>query len=131
MKIEQQSRDLFRISCFDGGGEITGPIKGISSYRIEDRILFIDLVINQGYLIGIIESLKSTKKVVMEHYSSDGDVFIKMTANCEFINTPSFSSNLFSKKYSISLQCSFVMKDFEIVEIPEENKWASKKIKLF
>ena len=111
-KIEPYYSNLFEIEFF-GGHQLLR--EQVISYKIEDRILWIDLSVNQGKFIESYEGLKYTNEIKIRHFDRTGNVYLELQGPVDFINTSGFGGN-YNETDSMQMKVSYVFKNLNVTE---------------
>ena len=117
---------------FNAGEKFSLLTEMLKSFRIEDRILFLEFTLSRGGYIRTIRELKATNNIVIKFHDAVGEVVLQFDANCEFITTSSLEAT-YSAGIPIKLKVQFVLKSLECSEMVQapDQLYYQESIKLF
>jgi len=111
-KLEPYYSNQFEIEFFGGYQLLT---EQVISYKIEDRIIWIDLGVSQGKFIENYEGLKSTNEIRIKHFDRVGNVYLELQGLVDFINTSGFGGN-YNETNCMEMKVSYVFKGLSVTE---------------
>jgi len=114
-KLEPYYLNQFEMNFCDGGITYIGLTEYVISYKIEDRILWVDMEVSQGKFIENFECLKASKEIRIRHFDKSGNVYFQLEGETEFISTTGFAGD-YEGEGCMRIKVSYVFKNLDITE---------------